>query len=296
MQTLNILENQDIGFNAFKAFDNTVYENSNRRLVLMEQLQTTLDLHKLLNTFAMEAAKFVDFSGLYFKGSDLSASLRGSRRAKNERQFELKINNQFIGILTYAINSPISLPNYKILNELHQHLIYPIHNAIQYKSAMALAMQDGLTSLGNRRYFDEQIKRAMHQANRQHKQVGLLVGDLNKFKAVNDTHGHHVGDEILIHFADALKASIRDSDSVFRFGGDEFAIIVEDACSQSLSVIEERIHLAMKNDHLLDKYKVSCCLGSTFMNRADNEKTLFKRADQALYRQKLMLSRSLKLV
>jgi diguanylate cyclase (GGDEF)-like protein len=161
---------------------------------------------------------------------------------------------------------------------------------------MALAMQDGLTSLGNRRYFDEQIKRAMHQANRQHKQVGLLVGDLNKFKAVNDTHGHHVGDEILIHFADALKASIRDSDSVFRFGGDEFAIIVEDACSQSLSVIEERIHLAMKNDHLLDKYKVSCCLGSTFMNRADNEKTLFKRADQALYRQKLMLSRSLKLV
>ena len=106
---------------------------------------------------------------------------------------------------------------------------------------MQLAMQDSLTGLGNRRYFDEQLKRAMHNANRHHAQVGLVLGDLNKFKTVNDTYGHNAGDQVLIQFANILRACVRDSDSIFRFGGDEFAVIVENASEYALDIIHSRI-------------------------------------------------------
>ena len=295
MQTLNIFDSHNFESNSFNAFSDAEHSSS-RNFALLEQLQTTLELDKLLNIFAMEASKYVDFSGLYFQKSELKSVVRGSKRGKSERLFELKINGHFLGLLTYAINSPISLTNYKKLNELHEHLIYPVNNAIQYQKAINLAMQDSLTSLGNRRYFDEQLKRAMHHANRHQKHVGLIVADLNKFKNINDTFGHHVGDEILINFGIALKNSIRDSDSVFRFGGDEFAIIVEEAGNESLKVIEERVYQAIANDFLLSKYQVSCSFGSTFMNRADTESSLFMRADKELYKRKVSTPAKLKLV
>ena len=296
MQTLNLLDSQAFEYNAFKVLETNRDDNTHRKFALMEQLQSTLELDKVLNIFAMDAAKYVDFCGLCFTQGNLSASILGSRQGRAERQFELKINNKFLGTLTYSINAPISLKNYKILNELHQFLINPIHNAIQYKKAMALAMHDGLTGLGNRRYYDQQIKRAMHHANRQQRQVGLLVCDLNKFKLINDTYGHHIGDEILKHFADALTSCVRDSDSVFRFGGDEFVVIVEDASEHSLHVIERRIQRALENGPLLSKYNVGCSLGYTFMNRTDNENSFFERADKALYSKKTLLPNSLSLV
>ncbi len=296
MQTLNVLDNHFSPFNAFNVLAAEKAEHNKHGIVLLEQLQTTLELDKILTIFSMEAAKFVDFSGLYFKNQSLSKTLRGSRKAKQERQFELKIHDEFIGVLTYAVNTPISITNYKVLEQLHQYLVYPLKNALQYHHAMQLAMQDSLTGLGNRRYFDEQLKRALHNANRHHSQIGLLLGDLNKFKAINDTHGHDIGDQVLQQFAQALRTCVRDSDSIFRFGGDEFAILVENASEYALDIIESRILKAIDNNALLTKYQVTCSLGKTFMNRADNESSLFKRADQALYRQKMNMTRRFSIV
>lgn len=184
----------------------------------------------------------------------------------------------------------------KDLQRIHQVILYPLKNALQYHQAIQLAMHDGLTGLGNRRYFDEQLKRAMHSAKRQHTQIGLVLSDLNKFKAINDTFGHSIGDQVLIEFSNILRACIRDSDSNFRFGGDEFAIIIENACEDALNIIESRIDSALKTNVLLVKYQVTCSLGSTFMNRDDNEQSLFERADQALYSQKMNCSKRLSVI
>jgi len=296
MQTLNILDNPTPSFHAFNALKNSANAYSKNHSSLLEQLQTTLELDKLLDIIAMEAARYINFSGLYFKNQTVSKTLRGSRKAKHERQFELKLNDEFIGTLSYGINSPISMINYKDLQRIHQIILYPLKNALQYHQAMQLAMQDSLTGLGNRRYFDEQLKRAMHNANRHHAQVGLVLGDLNKFKAINDTYGHNTGDQVLKQFANILRSCIRDSDSVFRFGGDEFAIIIENASDNALDIIQSRIDNALNTNVLLAKYQVGCSLGTTFMNRADNEHSLFERADQALYRQKINMTKGLSIV
>jgi two-component system, cell cycle response regulator len=296
MQTLNLQAHHIDEFPSFKNFQLPEQDSETIGLVLLEQLQTTLNIESLLNIFAMEAAKYIEFSGVYFKAPNISTCIRGSRQSKVERQFNLKIGEEFIGVLSYALTSPISLTNFKILAQLHQFLLYPLRNAIQYFSATQLARQDALTGLGNRRYFDEQMKRAMHHANRQQTLVGLILGDLNKFKAMNDTYGHQLGDQILVHVAQALSSAIRDSDCVFRFGGDEFALLVEDASQNSLELIEQRIEKTMQADALLIKHQVSCSLGSTFMNRADTEHSFFERADQALYRNKMALKRNLSIV
>ena len=295
MRTVNVVNHPNSKFNAFTLFQHSE-QQSQRNLALLEQLQTTLDVKQLINIFAIEVAKYLDFSGLYFKHADISATARGSRQAKSERQFELKLNGQFFGIITYAVNMPISIANFKVLTELHDLLINPLNNAVQYHQAMQLAMQDSLTHLGNRRSFDEQIKRTMAQACRRHTRAGLILSDLNKFKAINDNYGHDIGDNVLIQFAEALRQSVRDTDSVFRFGGDEFAIIVADATEQSLSVIEQRIYHAISRDALLAKYNVTSSLGLAFMNRADNATSFFKRADNALYSQKRAIPQKLSIV
>ena len=295
MRTVNVVNHPNSKFNAFTLFQHSE-QQSQRNLALLEQLQTTLDVKQLINIFAIEVAKYLDFSGLYFKHADISATARGSRQAKSERQFELKLNGQFFGIITYAVNMPISIANFKVLTELHDLLINPLNNAVQYHQAMQLAMQDSLTQLGNRRSFDEQIKRTMAQACRRHTRAGLILSDLNKFKAINDNYGHDIGDNVLIQFAEALRQSVRDTDSVFRFGGDEFAIIVADATEQSLSVIEQRIYHAISRDALLAKYNVTSSLGLAFMNRADNATSFFKRADNALYSQKRAIPQKLSIV
>jgi len=161
---------------------------------------------------------------------------------------------------------------------------------------MLFALQDSLTGLGNRRYYDEQLKRAMHHANRQHSKVGLIICDLDKFKQINDTHGHKIGDDILVLFSKALNNSVRDSDSLFRFGGDEFVIIVEDASEKSLLVIEDRINHNLSIDPILTKYQVGCSVGHTFMNRDDNEHSFFERADNMLYQRKHNNQPTLKII
>ncbi|TWX67041.1 GGDEF domain-containing protein [Colwellia sp. C1TZA3] len=295
MHTVNVVNHPNSKFNAFTLFQHSE-QQSQRNLALLEQLQTTLDIKQLINIFAIEVAKYLDFAGIYFKHAEVSATARGSRQAKEARQFELKLNGQFFGIITYAVNMPISMGNNKILTELHQLLINPLNNAVQYHQAMQLAMQDSLTQLGNRRCFDEQIKRAMAQATRRDSRVGLIFCDLNKFKAINDSFGHAMGDNVLVHFAKALRKSVRDTDCVFRFGGDEFAIIVADATEPSLTVIEQRVYHAMSQDILLAKYNVTSSLGLAFMKNSDNVTRFLLRADKALYSQKMNMPRKFSIV
>ncbi|WP_448211217.1 GGDEF domain-containing protein [Colwellia sp. MEBiC06753] len=296
MQTLNLLDHQFSEFNAFRLFESNHLSSNKRGLALLEQLQTTLELDRIIAKFAMEASKYIDFTGLKFQALDAQSTMRGSRKGKFNRQFNLLLAGEILGTLTYELNKKISSSNAKILEELHHYLIHPLNNALTYRRALMLAMQDGLTGLGNRRHFDEQLKRAMHQSLRNHDKVGLIVADLNKFKAINDTFGHAIGDSVLIHFANALRASMRDSDSIFRFGGDEFAVLIESAGKESLEVIYHRIHQAVASDDLLVEYQVTCSLGATFMNKADNAKSFFERADQDLYRRKMNMQAKLSLV
>lgn len=111
-----------------------------------------------------------------------------------------------------------------------------IHYAISRKQKetdlTAKAYYDSLTGLGNRALLYDRWRRGLSRSKRAQRKVGVLVIDVDQFKDVNDTHGHEAGDHLLMHLAERLRASVRETDVVARLGGDEFVVILENIRSK----------------------------------------------------------------
>ncbi len=106
-----------------------------------------------------------------------------------------------------------------------------------------LSTVDELTRTGSRRFFERQFPREIERASRQARPVALIIADIDHFKRVNDTHGHHVGDEVLREFARRLFQGLRHrEDWVARIGGEEFAIVLPEAGDSEAQAIAERLH------------------------------------------------------
>jgi diguanylate cyclase (GGDEF)-like protein len=115
----------------------------------------------------------------------------------------------------------------------------------QRVDAHALARIDALTGLGNRRAFDEALDDALALARRSGKRVSVLVTDLDGFKHINDVHGHLAGDDCLRQAAATLRATVRDGEGCFRWGGDEFAVLVPDGAEGDAAILAARVQSAV---------------------------------------------------
>ena len=188
--------------------------------------------------------------------------------------------------IEYGFMRTLSLRENQLLKDFNQCLRNPIRNALQFFQIQRLALKDGLTSLGNRMQFDENLRKVTSRARRTGDYVSLIVMDLDKFKQVNDTFGHSEGDRVLINVARTITDSLRESDHAFRFGGDEFCCITINADKKANDIIIRRIQKAMRKDPLLNKHGISGSFGLATLNAKDSEKTLFERADHALYEAK----------
>lgn len=150
------------------------------------------------------------------------------------------------------------------------------------------ASHDSLTGLANRRLFYDRMQQAIRQARRYQGKVGLLYLDLNRFKEINDTHGHHVGDAVLTEVARRLSRSVRESDSIARLGGDEFVVLLDkvngrDDCLAAAVKIERA--LAEDGNFYGLAIDITASIGQAlFPDDGDNEDTLIRAADAAMYR------------
>jgi diguanylate cyclase (GGDEF)-like protein len=109
------------------------------------------------------------------------------------------------------------------------------------KRLKELVIQDALTNLFNRRYFDASIARQIASARRYHHSVSLLMADIDHFKEVNDRHGHAAGDEVLKKMAGVLMQSVRTTDIVCRVGGEEFALLLPQTQAEGALILAERL-------------------------------------------------------
>ncbi len=143
-----------------------------------------------------------------------------------------------------------------------------------------LAYLDPLTSLLNRRGFSQIIELHLAANN---PQIGLVVADIDFFKSINDTYGHDTGDDVLRETAALLKAGLRESDLVGRWGGEEFIIMLRhgDAIKHIQTI--ERIRQQFANTPLQNGLRITISFGGSDFQKGDIFETLFARADQALY-------------
>jgi diguanylate cyclase (GGDEF)-like protein len=152
-----------------------------------------------------------------------------------------------------------------------------------------LASNDALTNLPNRRTFYSQLDRFILLGARQKQNLSLVFVDVDDFKLINDEQGHDVGDNILINIATTLKSTIRHTDFIARWGGEEFIILLIDTQLDDAQLIAEQLRENIQNNiYLLQhaKKRVTLSLGVAQATDDDNADSLFKRADNALYQAK----------
>ncbi len=153
-----------------------------------------------------------------------------------------------------------------------------------------MAHHDALTGLPNRTLFRDRLTHAMAQADRYHQKLAVLFLDLDRFKAINDTLGHNVGDQLLKIAAERLRSCVRDCDTVARLGGDEFTIIVDDIMEvQDAAVVAQKILDTLSQPYNLHGHEVfiSVSVGITLYPTDDESAdNLLRNADSAMYRAK----------
>ena len=156
------------------------------------------------------------------------------------------------------------------------------------------ALYDQLTALPNRRLFGDRMHSALARAKRQQQQLALLFIDLDKFKEVNDRLGHSQGDLLLASVARRLEASLRECDTVARFGGDEFVVLLEnidqpEQVDAIVAKIAANLHqpYELRDSQGQHRVQIIASIGlSLFPRDGDSEESLLRHADRSMYRQK----------
>lgn len=183
--------------------------------------------------------------------------------------------------------------------ELHARLRTQIRNKRtydrlrrSYERNMTLAITDSLTGAYNRHYLEQNVPRLFERCKSNRKPISLAITDLDFFKKINDTHGHHAGDQVLQEMVRRLNAGLRFFDIVVRLGGEEFAIIMPDTSYEAATAVAERLRasiaaspFSVTNPAASIPTTISIGVACAEDGQAGME-TLYREADQALYRAK----------
>ncbi|GAB4539621.1 MAG: EAL domain-containing protein [Pleurocapsa sp.] len=172
--------------------------------------------------------------------------------------------------------------------------VWSFRDVTEHRQAQALiqyqAFHDSLTNLPNRILFDRQLAKALNQARNHRKMLAVMFLDLDRFKIINDTLGHAVGDLLLKNVVERLKLCIREQDIISRWGGDEFTLLLPEIhCSEDASAIAQRILEALKSSFDIDGHylHVTSSIGiAVYPQDGEDADTLLKNADFALYQVK----------
>lgn len=157
---------------------------------------------------------------------------------------------------------------------------------LQHSELNRQAKNDFLTGAGNRRAFDRKLSELSKQ-DQSDNDVCLLIFDLDHFKKINDQFGHATGDQVLVQFCALICSRIRASDCLYRYGGEEFAIIAVGMNVVAAARFAEELRLLTENSHLLPDYPVTVSIGVAHKLPGETAKDWFLRADNMLYAAKL---------
>jgi len=198
----------------------------------------------------------------------------------------LIVTDRSIGSLILASRKPdaYSRGQIKLLEKVALQVAAPIENAQLYGRMEQRARIDELTGLFNRRHFEERLKEEIPRHFRYGNEFSVLLLDLDNFKSYNDMHGHPAGDILLSQIGKIIKSSIRDADQAFRYGGDEFAVILPQTAKDDAYVVAERVRGQIAGGMEKEAVTVTCSIGlASYPSDGMIPGELITVADTALY-------------
>ncbi len=261
-----------------------------RILQMSDLLSRHLEVAQIVEAFMGEIAGEIEFCGYRFDCTDIDARVESGNTGGFEASYRLKLQHRLLGELTLFKRSGFQSRELCELEDLLCALIYPVKNAMMYQIALKSAYRDPLTGLNNRTSMEKFLPREIDLAKRHRQPMALLVMDLDGFKEINDSYGHDIGDLVLREVADVISHVVRNTDLVYRYGGDEFVGGLAQTDIHGAIDVAERIRasvdgLDLGNHGINSNVQVS--IGITLVRHSDNFRCAFKRADKALYQAKL---------
>jgi len=205
----------------------------------------------------------------------------------------LVFNERFIGTIAvyHTSNSIYTDDHRRLLDRISEQAAAVIYNSIVFEQTQEDSLTDPLTTLPNTRFMFMHLTRELARANRLKSEVSLLVMDLDNFKEINDTYGHHIGDRALREIATVLRAAIRPYDICVRYAGDEFIVVLSGCGSDEAE--RKRLELQRAVDHLQFEPRPGKLLSlaisvgaAIFPHDGESYETLLATADSRMYRDK----------
>jgi diguanylate cyclase (GGDEF)-like protein len=284
-------QSADLLKNPLKAGDRSVLQEltSKKALEITQSLQTTLDPTRLIEIFSAEVSSLIVHQGIRYRNEDTGIDLKLGRQARHACSYNLNIGDEPLGSLTFRRNQKFTDAEFEALEQLLCSLLYPLRNGLLYEDAIQLAQKDPLTGICNRAALDEMLQRELSHAQRKDTALSLLVLDIDHFKKINDRYGHIVGDCALKAVANMVNTCKRDGDLLFRYGGEEFVVLMRDTELAGAHLLAERIRQYIAENSFNcsgAELSVAASIGVSELQQDDTPTSMFSRADQALYRAK----------
>ncbi len=198
----------------------------------------------------------------------------------------LVVRDAVIGTLMVATREPQSYSEgqIKLLEQVARQIATPVENSMLYLRAEQRSRIDELTSLYNRRHFEERLKEEVSRHSRHDGVFTVLMIDLDSFKAYNDMYGHPSGDTLLKVIGQLVSSAVRESDHAFRYGGDEFAAILPRTTPEDAYMVAERMRMRIAREMEARRSGVTCSIGlASYPADGVMPGELVTTADTALY-------------
>ncbi len=268
----------------------TAESDDNRRVAprivgLSGVLQTTLEINELIALFARELAEHLSFDGLSYHFSILKIDIHLGSECGNSCKYELMVAGERLGDIILFRHTHFSDAELVTMENFLSSLLYPLRNTLLYQQALQSAIMDPVTGVRNRVAMESAVKREIEVAKRQQVPLSFILFDLDHFKLINDRYGHLYGDQALRAVAKCAEETIRDSDMLFRYGGEEFLVLLSGTALAGATLLAERIRTNIERMKTIPDQDVhmTVSLGVVTLRDGEDAVNLFRRADEALY-------------
>jgi diguanylate cyclase (GGDEF)-like protein len=257
-----------------------------QQLRLLATLSAQLDLGSLIAALPVAFAEIVRVDGVRYRSPD-GEDIRVGRRARHSIEYRLLPSpDDSLGIVTFHRGSVFKEAELARVEAAMPLLMLSLRNALAYRAALASALTDPLTGIGNRAAMQSSGWSQIELAHRHELPLSLLLIDIDHFKRINDTYGHAKGDAVLKLLARTVARATRRSDHVFRYGGEEFVVLLGHTDLAGAEIMAERIRILVAGSRDLHREieeGVTVSVGVGTLRAQDTLETLCERADRALY-------------
>ena len=253
---------------------------------LVLKLQTTLSINHVIDIFHQSLKEEMSTCGLEYEYPLLYTHIYQGEKTNSSYSYLIEVENDTWGNIVIYCEADLSTEEKSRLDDYISTIIFPLRNAIQHESALALAANESNLGLPNWGLLESQITREAKLAIRQKQKLSLLLIDIDRFTTLKEKNGSLFGDIIIRHVYEILQNSLRDTDILYRYGYDQFSLILSDIAADEAAIIAERIRNAVSDHNLLGhnnkKIRLTISVGITDLRNDDSVDSLYERSFNAL--------------